>query len=61
MFYNLENGELYTFGKGKYGVLGHDDYVATRYRPNLVKYFIENNLKIKDVAVGTHHTIALTG
>lgn len=32
----LDNGALYTWGKGRYGRLGHNDY-ETQYKPKQVK------------------------
>lgn len=54
------DGELYTFGDGQYGALGHGDGAKSRYSPKLVEFFNENGLRVKDVTCGQHHTIALT-
>ena len=34
----LDNGALYTWGKGRYGRLGHNDY-ETQYKPKQVKRY----------------------
>ena len=54
------DGELYTFGSGKYGSLGLDDGNKNHSLPHKVDYFEKKGLKVKDVALGLHHTIALT-
>ncbi len=42
-------GELYTFGNGKNGVLGHNDGDTNHIEPKKVEFFSKNKLKIKDV------------
>jgi len=53
-------GDLYTFGTGTNGALGHNDAEKNHTAPKLVEFFKKNNLKVIDVACGQHHTIALT-
>lgn len=53
-------GDLYTFGYGHYGVLGLNKGDTSEYTPNLVSFFRENNLRVKDVVVGQYHTAAVT-
>lgn len=53
-------GDLYTFGSGQNGALGHNDKEANHIKPKVVDFFKRNNLKVTDVAVGERHTIALT-
>jgi RCC1 and BTB domain-containing protein len=55
-----DNGEVFTCGSGKYGELGHGKSGEVTTRPNVVSYFRDNNLKVKDVACGKYHTLALT-
>jgi len=56
-----ENGELYTFGTGNWGVLGHGDETSVKIQePKLVEYFKNKNIKIKKVCMGDFHTLALT-
>ena len=50
-------GELYTFGSGDFGKLGHGDFTSCSY-PKLVESLSTHD--ITDVGVGDHHTIALT-
>ena len=57
----LEKGELYTWGCGSYGALGHNDGDKNHINPKLVDFFSKNNLKVKDVALGESHSMALTG
>jgi alpha-tubulin suppressor-like RCC1 family protein len=54
-----ESGNLYTFGSGTNGKLGHDneDRLLT---PTKIESLANLELKIKDVAIGTHHTVILT-
>lgn len=54
-----ESGNLYTFGSGTNGKLGHDneDRLLT---PTKIESLAKLELKIKDVAIGTHHTVILT-
>jgi alpha-tubulin suppressor-like RCC1 family protein len=55
-----ENGELYTFGTGNWGVLGHGNEEAVSHtEPKRVEYFHKNNIKIKKVSMGDFHTMAL--
>ncbi|KAG8440609.1 hypothetical protein GDO86_006382 [Hymenochirus boettgeri] len=42
------SGELYSWGWGKYGQLGHGD-THSQDQPLLVKYFSDNNLFVNDV------------
>ncbi len=56
-----ENGDLYTFGSGNWGVLGHGNEDSVKFhQPKLVEYFYKNNIKIKKVSMGDFHTIALS-
>eukprot|EP00331_Platyophrya_macrostoma_P002665 CAMPEP_0176424198 /NCGR_PEP_ID=MMETSP0127-20121128/10707_1 /TAXON_ID=938130 /ORGANISM="Platyophrya macrostoma, Strain WH" /LENGTH=358 /DNA_ID=CAMNT_0017805235 /DNA_START=186 /DNA_END=1262 /DNA_ORIENTATION=+ len=52
------DGDLYTFGAGR--ALGHGDGYHVTYLPKRVDYFKNSSLKVKDVAVGANHTIAVT-
>ncbi|KAM5292900.1 RCC1 domain-containing protein 1 [Ctenodactylus gundi] len=48
-------GELYTWGWGKYGQLGHKD-AASLDRPCRVEYFIDKQLQVKAVTCGPWNT-----
>ena len=56
-----QDGDLYTFGSGNWGVLGHGNENAIPHtEPKLVEYFKKNNIKIKKVCMGDFHTMVLT-
>jgi alpha-tubulin suppressor-like RCC1 family protein len=56
-----EDGSLYTFGTGNWGVLGHGNEDSVDFsKPKRVDYFSKNNIKIKKVCMGDFHTIALS-
>jgi len=57
---HLADGDLYTFGAGNYGMLGHGNDNSV-INPKRVEFFKQNGLKVIDVACGENHTIALTG
>ncbi|KAM6201637.1 RCC1 domain-containing protein 1 [Rhynchocyon petersi] len=48
-------GELYTWGWGKYGQLGHKD-TASLDHPCRVQYFVEKQLRVKAVTCGPWNT-----
>ncbi|XP_053437891.1 RCC1 domain-containing protein 1 isoform X1 [Nycticebus coucang] len=48
-------GELYTWGWGKYGQLGHKDTISLD-RPCRVEYFIDKQLQVKAVTCGPWNT-----
>ncbi len=55
-----EEGELYTFGNGNWGVLGHgsESYVSFN-KPKRVDGLVEAGIKVKDVQLGEYHTMVL--
>ncbi len=56
-----EKGEMYTFGTGNWGVLGHgNEKNVPHTEPKLVEYFSKNNIKISKVCMGDFHTMALS-
>jgi len=56
-----ENGDMYTFGTGNWGVLGHgNENSVSHVEPQRVEYFSKNNIKVTKAAVGDYHTLALT-
>ena len=52
--FTVEDGELYSWGHGGYGQLGHND--SDKNRPILVQM----SKKVKQVACGSYHSVALT-
>lgn len=56
-----DDGRLFMFGSGNWGVLGQgNENDAAHTKPLPVTKFEKLGLKVKDVAVGESHTIALT-
>ena len=54
-----EEGQLYTFGQGNWGVLGHGNENSVNYKkPKHVQGLSKQ--VVVDVAMGEYHTIALT-
>ena len=55
-----KDGQLFTFGSGNWGVLGHgnEDNIGFK-NPQLVEKFVQRNLKVVDVAFGRYHAVAL--
>lgn len=52
------DGELYTFGWGIYGQLGHGD-IFTLDRPKVVRFFKDKH--VKQIALGHAHSLVLCG
>uniref|UniRef100_A0A2K5VK04 RCC1 domain containing 1 n=1 Tax=Macaca fascicularis TaxID=9541 RepID=A0A2K5VK04_MACFA len=48
-------GELYTWGWGKYGQLGHEDTTSLDW-PRRVEYFVDKQLQVKAVTCGPWNT-----
>lgn len=56
-----EEGDLYTFGSGSWGALGHGNEKAINHStPQKVDFFSENGLKVKECKLGEYHSVALT-
>lgn len=53
-----KSGDLYTFGSGAYGKLGHGSN-SDQLEPTLVEFFAQQKLKIKDVVCGHYQTLIL--
>lgn len=54
-------GDLYTFGSGNWGILGHGDENSVDFNtPKKVDYFAKKALKVKKVVLGDFHSLALT-
>lgn len=55
------DGKLYTFGNGNWGVLGHGTEESIKFtKPKLVESLAKENVKVKDVQLGEYHTLVLT-
>lgn len=46
-----EDGQVYTFGKGSYGALGHDNE-KRQVTPTLIESLAKIDIKVSDAAVG---------
>lgn len=55
-----EDGELFTWGYGSNGRLGHGDE-KDQHKPVRVQWFTDNSILIRRVRCGGHHTIAVAG
>lgn len=56
-----EDGALYTFGSGNWGVLGHGNEKSVSHKePKRVEFFERRNIKVKDSKAGRYHTVVLT-
>ena len=54
-----EEGQLFTFGQGNWGVLGHGNEDSVHFtKPKQVMGLSKQ--KVVDVAMGEYHTVALT-
>lgn len=55
-----QDGKLYTFGSGNWGVLGHGTEKNILFtEPKLVETFEKANVKVKDFVAGEFHSVAL--
>ena len=55
-----DDGQLYTFGNGNWGVLGHGNEEDINFkRPKLVESLSKAGVKAVDVRLGYYHTIVL--
>ena len=55
-----EDGLLYTFGSGNWGVLGHGTETDVSFTaPRVVETLAKANVKVKDFAAGEYHSVAL--
>lgn len=55
-----EDGSLYMFGSGNWGVLGQGNEDDAKFNnPVKVSMFEKLGLKVKDIALGEYHSIAL--
>ena len=50
---------FFKFSWGLYGQLGHDD-IEDYHFPTLINYFVQNNLKVSQIAAGHSHSLILT-
>uniref|UniRef100_K3WAD0 BTB domain-containing protein n=1 Tax=Globisporangium ultimum (strain ATCC 200006 / CBS 805.95 / DAOM BR144) TaxID=431595 RepID=K3WAD0_GLOUD len=54
-----ETGQVYTWGGGEHGQLGHGDKI-NKPAPTLVRSLVENNHVVVQITCGWSHTVALT-
>ena len=56
----VDSGELYSWGQGEGGILGHGD-LENQPKPKLVEYFTKKNLEVTKIWCGGLHNIAIAG
>jgi alpha-tubulin suppressor-like RCC1 family protein len=54
-----EEGEVYSWGLGKEGALGHSSFENIKL-PQKIEFFKEKNMKVKQIECGSDFSIALT-
>lgn len=54
-----QTGEVYTFGSGTYGALGHDNEDKVQL-PKKIEALSRLEIKAVDIAVGSYHTVIVT-
>ncbi|CAN0285211.1 unnamed protein product, partial [Discosporangium mesarthrocarpum] len=54
-----DTGELYTWGGGMYGKLGHGNEKG-HPQPSRVDYLVEEGVRVTQIACGSRHTVVLT-
>jgi alpha-tubulin suppressor-like RCC1 family protein len=54
-----EDGEVYTWGYGKDGQLGHNDFDSQKY-PKKLEFFAKNHIKVKQIKSGQYYIVVLT-
>ena len=52
-------GIVWCCGNNYYGQLGLGKYIKKQYTPTEIKYFINNNIKIKDIKCGGNYNLAI--
>jgi alpha-tubulin suppressor-like RCC1 family protein len=56
-----DDGDLYTFGQGTWGALGHGNEEKVDYTaPKKVDYFERKGKKVQEAVAGRYHTLVLT-
>ena len=55
-----QEGDLYTFGNGNWGVLGHGSEDSIKFnKPKLVEVLKTKGVKVKDIQLGEYHSMVL--
>ena len=54
-----EKGDVFTFGMGNYGRLGHSHGISLS-KPTVIDYFLKHKIKVVDISVGGRHSFAVT-
>ena len=55
-----DSGELYTWGQGQGGILGHGD-LENQPTPKKVEYFVNKHLEVTKICCGGLHNMAIAG
>lgn len=56
---HFTEGDVYTFGLGQYGQLGHGTFIFETFEPKIVAHLGRH--KISNIASGENHTALITG
>ncbi len=57
----VDKGTVFIFGSSSFGKLGNGLSSESTEEPQSIQYFIDNNIKIKQLACGGDHILALSG
>ncbi len=57
----IDKGTVFIFGSSSFGKLGNGLSSESTEEPQSIQYFIDNNIKIKQLACGGDHILALSG
>ena len=59
VIFSTTHGNIYSYGKGSFGILGHDNLKWYR-EPKCIEFFRENKIKCKKIVCGYAHACLIT-